>query len=68
MGEGGRQRDDRESARKFMKASLNACQEEAPHAMFIRMQTIEQNREGQNNIKVIFMIVNAYDRLPREEM
>ena len=58
----------RDSARKFTKTCLDSCQEEAPHAMFILMQTIEQHREGQNDIKVIFMIVKAYDRLPREEM
>ena len=43
----------RESAQKFMKASLDSCQEEAPHAMFILMQTIEQHREVQNNISHI---------------
>ena len=60
-----------ENARKFMNASLNSCQEEAPHAMFILMQTIIVYRATPGRPewhKSNIHDSEAYDRLPREEM
>ena len=38
-------------------------------AIFILKQTIEKYREGQKNIRVIFIdLVKGYDRIPREEI